>query len=288
MSNLTTWTTGGSFEAIEAGFVEFAEGIGAAGGFVVLCADDPGSARTAAQARERGVDVRTYGVDPGADYVLSEVATSASGSEALVTRADGDPVGRLSLQMHGTHNLLNATAALLTGMGLDLPTDCLLEGLSQFTGTRRRFDLKGEVGGVRVFDDYAHHPTEIAATLRAARDVVGEGRLVVAFQAHHYYRTAMFVEEFGEALGLADEVIVLEVFAPGEDPIPGASGQSMASHVPLPADQVLFEPSWSAVAGHLAERARPGDIVMTLGAGDIVLLGSEVLDLLAERQGDHR
>ncbi len=277
----------GTFEAIEAGFVEFAEGIGAAGGFVVLCADDPGSARTAAQARARGVDVRTYGVDPGADYVLSEVTTSASGSGALVTRADGDPIGRLTLQMHGTHNVLNATAALLTGIGLGLPIDGLLEGLSQFTGTRRRFDLKGEVAGVRVFDDYAHHPTEIAATLRAARDVVGEGRLVVAFQAHHYYRTAMFVEEFGEALGLADQVIVLEVFAPGEDPIPGASGQSMASHVPLPADQVLFEPSWSAVAGHLADRARPGDIVMTLGAGDIVLLGSEVLELLAERQGDH-
>lgn len=278
----------GTFEAIEEGFVEFAEGIGAAGGFVVLCADDPGSARTAAQARARGVDVRTYGVDPAADYVLSEVTTSASGSGALVTRADGDPIGRLTLQMHGTHNVLNAAAALLTGIGLGLPTDGLLEGLSQFTGTRRRFDLKGEVAGVRVFDDYAHHPTEIAATLRAARDVVGEGQLVVAFQAHHYYRTAMFVEEFGEALGLADQVIVLEVFAPGEEPLPGASGQSLASHVPLPADQVLFEPSWSAVAGHLAERARPGDIVMTLGAGDIVLLGSEVLDLLAERQGDNR
>lgn len=278
----------GTFEAIEEAFVEFAEGIGAAGGFVVLCADDPGSARTAAQARARGVDVRTYGVDPAADYVLSEVTTSASGSGALVTGADGAPVGRLTLQMHGTHNVLNATAALLTGIGLGLPTEALLEGLTQFTGTRRRFDLKGEVAGVRVFDDYAHHPTEIAATLRAARDVVGEGQLVVAFQAHHYYRTAMFVEEFGEALGLADQVIVLEVFAPGEEPLPGASGQSLASHVPLPADQVLFEPSWSAVAGHLAERARPGDIVMTLGAGDIVLLGSEVLDLLAERQGDNR
>ena len=277
----------GTFEAIEAGFVEFAEGIGAAGGFVVMCADDPGSARTAVQARAAGVDVRTYGVDPGADFVLSEITTSAAGSGALVTRAGGDRIGRLVLQMHGTHNVLNATAALLTGIGLGLPTDGLLEGLSQFTGTRRRFDLKGEVAGVRVFDDYAHHPTEIAATLRAARDVVGEGQLVVAFQAHHYYRTAMFVEEFGEALGLADQVIVLEVFAPGEEPIPGASGQSMASHVPLPAGQVLFEPSWSAVAGHLAERARPGDIVMTLGAGDIVLLGSEVLDLLADRQGEH-
>ena len=138
----------------------------------------------------------------------------------------------------------------------------------------------------RSFASYSLLDAEQAGdALRAAREVVGEGNLVVAFQAHHYYRTAMFVEEFGEALGLADHVGVLEVYAPGEEPIPGASGQSMASHVPLPEDRVVFEPSWSAVAGHLAERAEPGDIVMTLGAGDIVLLGPEVLDLLGERFG---
>jgi UDP-N-acetylmuramate--alanine ligase len=274
----------GTFEAIEAGFVEFATGIRDAGGFVVACADDPGAARLAGRARGLGVDVRTYGLDPGADYGLAEVATSATGSGALVTHG-AEVVGRLSLQVPGTHNVLNAAAALVAGIGLGMPTAQVLEGLSLFSGTRRRFDFKGEVAGVRVYDDYAHHPTEIAATLRAAREVVGEGNLVVAFQAHHYYRTAMFVEEFGQALGLADQVVVLEVYAPGEEPIPGASGQSMASHVPLPPDQVVFEPSWSAVAGHLADRARPGDIVMTLGAGDIVLLGPEVLDLLADRHG---
>ncbi len=277
----------GTFEAIEAGFLQFAEGIAADGGFVVACADDPGAARLARAAREAGVDVRTYGVGEDADVRLSQVTTSASGVTAVVSDSSGE-IGRLALSVHGTHNALNATAALVTGIGLGFPIEALIEGLAQFTGTRRRFDFKGEAGGVRVFDDYAHHPTEIAATLRAAREVVGEGHLVVAFQAHHYYRTAMFVEEFGEALGLADQVVVLEVYAPGEDPIPGASGQSMASHVPLPADQVVFEPSWSAVAGHLAERARPGDVVMTLGAGDIVLLGPEVLDLLAERAGGAR
>ena len=140
-------------------------------------------------------------------------------------------------------------------------------------------------GSVTVFDDYAHHPTEIEATMRAAREVVGDGRLIIAFQAHHYYRTAMFVDEFGAALGLADDVVVLEVFAPGEEAIPGASGQTLASRVPLPSDHVVFEPSWSAVAGHLASRARPGDLVMTLGAGDIHLIALEVLDLLRQRQG---
>jgi UDP-N-acetylmuramate--alanine ligase len=173
----------------------------------------------------------------------------------------------------------------VAGLGLDYPASDLRAGLESFSGTRRRFDFKGQVGQIRVFDDYAHHPTEIEATLRAARDVVGDGRVVVAFQAHHYYRTAMFVEEFGAALGLADEVVVLEVFAPGEEPIPGASGQTMAANVPLPPGQVVFEPSWSAVAGHLADRAAPGDIIMTLGAGDIGMIGLEVLDRLREREG---
>jgi UDP-N-acetylmuramate--alanine ligase len=190
----------------------------------------------------------------------------------------------LELSVPGEHNVLNAAAALVAGVGLGYPGQRLAAGLATFTGTRRRFDLRGEVGGVRVFDDYAHHPTEIAATLRAARSVVGSGDIVVAFQAHHYYRTAMFVREFGEALGLADHVVVLEVYAPGEEPIPGASGQSMAGHVPLPADRVVFEPSWAAVPGHLAGRARAGDIVMTLGAGDIVALCNEVLEILSARE----
>ena len=126
----------------------------------------------------------------------------------------GVTLGRIALQVPGRHNALNALAAFVTGVGLGQPAVAMVEGLSGFSGTRRRFDFKGEVGGVRVFDDYAHHPTEIEATLRAARDVAGEGRVVVAFQAHHYYRTAMFITEFGAALGLADEVVVLEVFAP--------------------------------------------------------------------------
>jgi UDP-N-acetylmuramate--alanine ligase len=177
--------------------------------------------------------------------------------------------------------VLNAAAAMVAAVGAGFPPEGIVAGVARFRGTRRRFEFRGEVNGVRVFDDYAHHPTEIAATLRAARAVVGEGSVRVAFQAHHYYRTAMYLQEFGQALGLADFAVVVEVFAPGEEPIPGASGQGMAEAVPLPAGQVVFEPSWSAVAGHLAQGARPGDIIMTLGAGDIHLLVPEVLDLLA-------
>jgi UDP-N-acetylmuramate--alanine ligase len=272
----------GTYEAIEQGFLDFALGVRDRLGFIVVCIDDPGGARLALKAREEGVDVRTYGEALDADYRLSDARLSQTGW-TFDTVHNGVRLGEISLRVPGRHNALNALAAFVAGLGLDYGVAELRAGLESFSGTRRRFDFKGQVGDIRVFDDYAHHPTEIEATLRAAREVVGSGRLVVAFQAHHYYRTAMFVTEFGAALGLADEVVVLEVFAPGETPIPGASGQTMAANVPLPRDQVVFEPSWSAVAGHLVARARPGDIIMTLGAGDIGMIGLEVLDQLRSR-----
>ena len=277
----------GTLEAVERGFDEFAEGIGSRGGFIVICQDDPGAAALARRARAAGVEVHTYGESHDADNRVQVINTKGNGwtFEVVVKGVRTSPI---QLQVPGQHNMLNATAALVCGLGLGFGVGELSDGLAAFSGTRRRFEFRGQADGVRIYDDYAHHPTEIAATLRAARDAVGDGRLVVAFQAHHYYRTALFSEEFGQALGLADEVVVLEVFAPGEDPIPGASGQVMASNVPLPAEHVVFEPSWSAVPAHLADRARPGDIVMTLGAGDISMMGPEVLALLERRERDAR
>lgn len=272
----------GTEEAMNAGFQDFATGIGDRGGFLVVCQDDPGAARLAQEAREAGVDVRTYGQSPESDYRIAVDRLTADGSRFRVSGPLLDDVPS-HLRVPGLHNVLNATAAMVAAVGLGLPGAQVATGVEQFVGTRRRFEYRGEVAGVRVFDDYAHHPTEIAATLRAARDVVGDGRIRVAFQAHHYYRTAMYLTEFGQALGLADFVVVLEVFAPGEEPIPGASGQGMADAVPLPAGQVVFEPSWSAVAAHLAGGAEPSDIIMTLGAGDIGLLVPDVLDLLARK-----
>jgi UDP-N-acetylmuramate--alanine ligase len=274
----------GTFAAIEQAFLDFALGLKARDGFLVVCIDDLGGARLAVRARDLGVDVRTYGESHEADYRLADPVLTGIGW-TFDTVHNGVRLGEITLQVPGKHNALNALAAFATGLGLDLPATDLREGLESFSGTRRRFDFKGQVDDIRVFDDYAHHPTEIEAVLRAARDVVGEGSLVVAFQAHHYYRTAMFTEEFGAALGLADDVVVLEVFAPGETPIPGASGQTMAANVPLAPEHVVFEPSWSAVAGHLVDRARPGDIIMTLGAGDIGMIGVEVLEQLRARSG---
>jgi UDP-N-acetylmuramate--alanine ligase len=150
-------------------------------------------------------------------------------------------------------------------------------------GARRRFEPRGPAAGVRVFDDYAHHPTELRAVIEAARVVAGSGRLVVAFQPHLYSRTEAFADEFGAALGLADDVVVMEVYAAREDPVPGVSGRLVANAVPLPPEHVVFEPSWGAVAGRLAERARPGDVVITFGAGDVTQLAPEVLAALEER-----
>ena len=274
----------GTFDAIEKAFMEFAVGVGQRGGFVVACHDDPGSLRMALAARQVGVDIRTYGESAEADYRMIDSESGQTGW-TFDTVHDGVRQGKVQLKVPGHHNALNAQAVFAAMLGMGYPAQQVVTGLQEFSGTRRRFDFKGEVNGIRVYDDYAHHPTEIAATLKAAREVVGEGRLIVAFQAHHYYRTAMFTKEFGESLGLADQVVVLEVFAPGEEPIPGASGQTMASNVPLAEKFVVFEPSWSQVAGHLVQDAQPGDIIMTLGAGDIGLIASEVVEMLRDRYG---
>ncbi|RKS74121.1 UDP-N-acetylmuramate--alanine ligase [Motilibacter peucedani] len=268
-------------EAVDEAFVQFTRRV-VPGGLLVTCADDPGAVRLAQRARAEGVEVRTYGESEAADVRLESLVVAGAGSSARAV-ADGSRVGELTLRVPGRHNALNAAAALTMATGLGFAAEQVLEGLGRFTGTRRRFEAKGTAGGVRVYDDYAHHPTEVEATLRAARSVAHGGRVVVAFQPHRYSRTAAFSDEFGRSLAFADEVVVMDVYAAGEDPLPGATGEAVAAAVPLAPGSVHYEPSWSAVAGRLAAAARPGDIVLTLGAGDVTMIGPEVLALLAER-----
>lgn len=269
----------GSYEAVEQAFVDFVVGTKTNNGCAVVCADDPGAQIVTRRARELGAKVITYGQSKDSDAVLELKPSGSVGSEFTVTY-QGETYGPIKLLVPGVHNALNATAAFVAAMEQGCSGQQCVAGLQSFTGTHRRFEFRGEVAGVRIFDDYAHHPTEIDAVLRAARTVVGSGRVLTAFQAHHYYRTALFSKEFGQALGLADFVVVLEVFAPGEEPIPGASGSTMANNVPLPPEQVIFEPSWSNVPKHLADHAKPGDIILTLGAGDIGMMCPEIISLL--------
>ncbi|RCG32963.1 UDP-N-acetylmuramate--L-alanine ligase [Sphaerisporangium album] len=270
----------GDPQAVYDGFARFVERIGST---LVLCADDPGAAALVSPARARGLRVRTYGESEGADLRVEGIVPDGFG---VAFRVQGEREVRLSVP--GRHNALNATAALAVAEELGVPFDEFREGLAAFTGAKRRFEAKGEAAGVAVFDSYAHHPTELAADLRAARDVVASfsgpsGRVIAVFQPHLYSRTRFFADEFGAALALADEAVVLDVYGAREDPEPGVSGALVAGKVPLPAERVVYAPDRAAVPGLVADRARPGDVVLTMGAGDVTELGPHIVAELAAR-----
>ncbi|SDS74462.1 UDP-N-acetylmuramate--L-alanine ligase [Jiangella sp. DSM 45060] len=269
----------GTPEAYEAAFDAFVDCVS---GFLVVCADDPGARALGERAAQRGVVVHTFGESRDADVRVTALDLTGPGvSFELVAR--GRRQERIQLQLPGRHNALNAAAAFTAALGLGFPAGDVLDGLAGYTGTRRRFELKGVAGGVRVYDEYSHHPTEVAAAMAAARGVAGPGRVVVVFQPHLFSRTRIFAAEFGTALGAADEVVVMDVYAAREDPEPGVTGALVAAAVPLPPSHVVFEQSWSAVPELAASRAEPGDILLTVGAGDVTLIGPEVLDVLEAR-----
>jgi UDP-N-acetylmuramate--alanine ligase len=272
----------GSLDAVREAFSAFLARL-PEDGVVALGADDEGSMSLAVPARERGLRVVTYGVDAAADVRVSDLSLVGQGVRFELV-AHGRRLGAVALQVPGQHNAVNAAGALAVGIQLGLPVADMVRGISEFTGARRRFELKGEARGVRVFDDYAHHPTKLRAALTAARQVAGSGRLVVVFQPHLYSRTSFFAEQFAEVLALADVVVVMDVYAAREDPVPGVTGNLIASAIPLPPDQVVFEPSWAAVPEVVAALTRPGDLVLTAGAGDVTMLGPEVLATLRDTE----
>jgi UDP-N-acetylmuramate--alanine ligase len=275
--------------AIDEAFGRFVGKAGARSGSALICIDDPGGARLIDATRSAGITVHTYGTSPEADFRIDRwnaPSGTARGWTFDVVRT-GVRLGEVTLQVPGRHNALNATAALATGVLLDQPVTSLREGLEAFTGTRRRFELRGTIGRTRVFDDYAHHPTEVSVTMSAAREMVGSGRLVVVFQSHRYSRTAAFADQFGAALADADELIIMEVYPAGEAAIPGASGSVIAESARRAgAASVVFEPSWSSIPEQVARRVRPGDLVITMGAGDVGMLAPEIVDRLRAVAGE--
>jgi UDP-N-acetylmuramate--alanine ligase len=275
----------GSAEAYGAVFDEFVARL-RPGGALVVCADDPGAAALADRAAALGVRVMRYGsgtgIGNGSNLVGALVDWEQQGTGSVATvQLDGESHPRgMRLAVPGRHMALNALGALLAAIQAGADVGAVLDGLAAFEGVRRRFESVGTSAGVRVFDDYAHHPTEVHATLEALRAVAGDGRSIVVFQPHLYSRTQTFAREFGQALSLADEVFVLDVYAAREQPIAGVSGAGVAEHVSVP---VRYVPDFSAVADLVAGSARPGDVVVTMGAGDVTLLGREILAAVQSR-----
>jgi UDP-N-acetylmuramate--alanine ligase len=253
------------------------------GGVVALGADDEGSLALAETAVDHGLRITTFGLSEDAEVRVADLELDAGGSRFELV-AGGRRLGPVQLQVPGSYNAVNAAGALAIGLQLGLSVTDMVRGLGEFTGARRRFEAKGTVAGIRVYDDYAHHPTELTALLTAARGATSEGgRLIAVFQPHLYSRTRLFAPQFGEALALADVAVVMEVYAAREDPVPGVTGALVADAVPLPEGRVVFEPSWAAAAEVAAELARPGDVVLTIGAGDVTMLGPEILAAVAAR-----
>lgn len=253
------------------------------GGALVVCVDDPGAAALAERTAALGIRVLRYG--SSGDGLAGELLDwEQHGTSAVASiRLAGESGPRtMRLAVPGRHMALNALAALLAAVQAGAEPGVVLDALAEFEGVRRRFELVGVAAEVKVFDDYAHHPTKVSAALSAVRALAAEsrGRAIVVFQPHLYSRTQTFAREFGAALSAADEVFVLDVFAAREQPIAGVSGRSIAEHVSVP---VHYVPDFSAVAEQVAACAQPGDVVVTMGAGDVTLLGREILDAVNAR-----
>lgn len=262
----------GSEDGFDAAFVRFA---GAADEFVVLSADDPGCARV-----RRGLSrsaVVAFGESPDAQVRASDIVADGPVRFSLET-----PQGRRQVQLAvpGRHNAVNAAGAVAVLLGLGLDLDAAVAGIEAFRGTQRRFELHDTVRGVRVYDDYAHHPTEVAAALAQARSVVGDGRVIAVHQPHLFSRTRMMAGRFAEVYERgADHTVVLDVYGAREDPIPGVTGALVADRF-TDAARVDFLPDWQDAADRVGQIARAGDLVMTLSCGDVYRIIPQLLEAL--------
>ncbi|HEV7950655.1 MAG TPA: UDP-N-acetylmuramate--L-alanine ligase, partial [Glaciihabitans sp.] len=268
----------GSHDAFDAAFVEFASN---ASELVVASSDDAGAVRVTraleASGGLEGKKLITFGEHADADVRMHSVTTE--GPVEFVVSYEGVDYPA-SLPIPGHHNALNATGAFAVLVGLGFAPDAILDGLQSFGGTERRFELHGTVRGVRVYDDYAHHPTEVAAALSAARSVVGNGRVIAVHQPHLYSRTRMMAGEFADTYeNLADHTVVLDVYGAREDPEPGVTG-ALVSERFHDQNKVNYLPDWQEAADHAAAIARDGDIIMTLSCGDVYRIVPQILAAL--------
>ena len=278
--HLSNW---GTAENYADGFLRFATGPTVR--LLVVSADDPGAVALTERVRARPAGERpqivTFGESEGADIAITGASYAGTGSSFAL---NGQPV---TLNVPGAYNVWNAAAAYAVAVDLGAEPAAVLAELATYGGTNRRFQLVGTVDGIRVYDDYAHHPTEVANTLKAARTGVEgtDGRVVICFQPHLYSRTRDFWRELATALELADQAIVMDVCGDREDPIPGIDGAMVAEAVSPGTAEVTYEPDWYSAAPVVARIARPGDLVITVGCGDVTKVAPLIVDALHDVRG---
>ena len=261
-------------------------------GMIVACNDDPLLRRLLPEVQRRTV---TYGTKRGSDFLIRISAKESQDPHPSNKQEEvGYPLnrfhvsyrkqdlGEFTLHVPGVHNVLNATAAIAVGVGLDVPIDAIRSALHRFRGVDRRFQLRGRVAGISVIDDYGHHPTEIRATLAAARQC-GFGKIHVIFQPHRYTRTRDLMEEFTTAFGDADTLFVLDIYAASEKPIEGVTAEALAHRIRESGKNVQHVPSIADTVAAAVAAAQDGDMILTLGAGSVSQLGPLILEKLKER-----
>ncbi|HEU4597460.1 MAG TPA: UDP-N-acetylmuramate--L-alanine ligase [Pyrinomonadaceae bacterium] len=250
-------------------------------GAAVLCLDDPHVQAVIPEIVRRRI---TYGLSAQADIAAREVRYDRPFGSTFQVRRMGEHIGEVALNVPGLHNIYNALAAISIGLELEVPFETIAGALASFTGVNRRFQFKGDAGGVLVVDDYGHHPTEIRATLVAAKLGATGRRIVVLFQPHRYTRTQDLMDEFARSFNNADVLMLTDIYAASEDPIPGVTAESLVEAVQrFGHKDTRYVGSIESAVAALAEEARPGDIVLTLGAGNVFRAGEKLAELLKER-----
>ena len=264
----------GTYEAVLAAFTSFATSVIQRSGTLVVCGDDPGVRRMLGSLGEVSSNIVSYGLAKGNRWQAERIEPRPDGGVSFAAYHEDALVGEFSLVLSGRHNVLNALAAVAVGHGLGLEIEAIREALASFHGTKRRFEVKGQVGGVTIVDDYAHHPTEIRATLRAARERYDGRRITCVFQPHTYSRTKLLLDEFATCFSDADEVIVIDIYPAREENTWGISSEDLVRSLRHP--RARYGGSLEQVEtalGHL----RPGDVLLNLGAGDIYKLSEALL-----------
>ena len=245
-------------------------------GVAVLCLDEENIQELVPKIEKR---FTTYGVETQADLTANEMQVDGTGTSYNVNR-NGQVLGKIHIKLPGRHNVANSLAAVTVGLELDIPFQSIAEALAAFPGVHHRFELLGDVNDILVVDDYGHHPTEIKATLRAARETYHR-RIVAIFQPHRYTRVSLLADDFARCFYQADILLVTEVYSALEDPIEGASGESLAAAIRDHGHKnVTYMPDKEKIADAVCKMIQPGDLVITLGAGDIWKVGKEIVERL--------